>query len=216
MLFRLTLRLCTLILVYFSLLSTNAQNNMDAEVEKIKNLGKDSIIQLAKKLIDTKYAHLQVDFKDYDISVWYNSKGVHVKLKRIVRYTPLRYKGTKPPFYDTNISFDLWVDMLNRKSNPISTWSLEDFFIPTKEDKENLAFVDKQFGLHQEHFDTEVYEEENHFSVQVDNDVAFGRYFIDKGTGKQTIPPMQGSYDPNPIPDFNLEDDPDRMVEMIK
>ena len=136
---------------------------MSVKVESIKVLGKEELIKLAKQYLDVDFGHLQINFEEFNISVWANSINVLVKFNRKVHYTPLRYKGTEPPFYTSNISFDLSVDIISTTECQLNTWRLKDFFVPTANDLENLAFIEEHFGLYQAHFKTAVSEEENHF-----------------------------------------------------
>ncbi|GAB1858678.1 hypothetical protein MHTCC0001_35180 [Flavobacteriaceae bacterium MHTCC 0001] len=177
--------------------------NNKGSIKKSMNLNKNQLINQANKIIASKYPDFILDSLLYDITAWKNSKKTIVNYKRIIRFTPLDKK-------DLNLAYDIEVDLNDQIVFPFDTWGLDKFYIPTIEEQEKIDFVIKAFGLQRLRleFNNNIVETPDMYCIYMDNEVAFGKYFIDKTTGKECIGSIEGSYtQPPDIPEF-LDKDP--------
>lgn len=178
------------------------------KTKKIKALGKSKIIELAFNLIESKFPGLKIIPEDFEITVWANSKEVIVKFRRRVRYYPMNKK-------EQDFTYDLSVNLISKEIDPIESWGIDEFYIPTEDDLKNIKFVKESYGFPQQGFNISIYENEDSYHISVTNEVAYGKYYIDKITGKETIGSIQGSYIPKPFPDIaEGEIDKDPLIEI--
>ena len=174
------------------------------KTKKIKALGKSKIIELAFNLIESKFPGLKIIPEDFEITVWANSKEVIVKFRRRVRYYPMNKK-------EQDFTYDLSVNLISKEIDPIESWGIDEFYIPTEDDLKNIKFVKESFGFPEQGFNISISEKEDSYYIGVTNKVAYGKYYIDKITGKETTGSIQGSYIPRPQADFdkrNVDTDP--------
>ncbi len=121
------------VVTLLSFLSFSQTYEQSKNPEEIKQLGKDSIIQIALDFMDYK-----IDPTNYDIKVLANTTSVLVSFYIPVKYVP--YKSEY--FYDvvvdiTNefISYDNYSNPREYQNNQVS------FYKPSKEHQKNIAFV---------------------------------------------------------------------------
>ncbi|MDW3210874.1 MAG: hypothetical protein R8N23_13440 [Reichenbachiella sp.] len=179
---------------------------MDHSTPNLKELPKDELIEHAYKMLASKYPDFTFDVKDYEITAWANTEKVVVLFRRIIRFTPLDRK-------DEDLSFDFELDLTHQRILPFDTWGMKRFYIPTKDEQKKIDFVVNSFGMPRLGFNNSIVEDTAMYKIQIDNEVAFGHYFIDKITGEECIGSIEGSYAPMPddIPELI---DPDPLVEI--
>ena len=201
------IRLFTLLLVFN--LSSYAQNNvMDQVISKNKDsikktikLNKNELINQANKIIASKYSDFVFDPLLYEITTWKNSKKTIVKYRRIIKFTPYDKK-------DENLIYDFEVNLTTQKVFPFDTWGFDRFYFPTIEEQEKIDFVIKAFGLPHLGFNNSIVEDPNMYRIYITNKASFGKYFIDKTTGKECMGSIQGSYiQPPNLPEL-IDKDP--------
>ena len=191
-------KLFTLLIIFFSL-SSYAQKIVKNDtvtknedfIKKIMPLDKNKLIDKANKIIASKYPEFVFDSLLYEITAWKNSEKTIIKYRRIIRFTPLDKK-------DENLDYDFEVNLTNQNISPFDTWGLNNFYFPTTEDQEKINFVIKEFGLPRFGFNNDIVEGIDMYSIYIDNEVAFGKYFIDKITGKECMGSIEGSYAQEP------------------
>ncbi|WP_456459509.1 hypothetical protein [Reichenbachiella sp.] len=179
---------------------------MDDTTTNLKGLQKDELIERAQKLLKTKYPDFVYDVKDYDITAWANTEKVVVMFRRIIRFTPLDKK-------DENLDYDFEVDLAHQRISPFDTWGMKRFYMPTKDEQKKIDFVINSFGMPRLGFNNSIVEDSAMYKIHIDNEVAFGHYFIDKITGEECMGSIEGSYAPMPedIPEL-IDSDP--LVEI--
>ncbi|MEP2026861.1 MAG: hypothetical protein ABJH98_09695 [Reichenbachiella sp.] len=180
--------------------------NMDSTNSNIKDLSKDSLVKRAHQLLETKYPDFIFDAKNYEITAWANTKKTVVKFRRILRFTPLDKK-------EDNLDFDFEVDLTNQTISPFDIWGMGRFYKPTKDEQVKIDFVINAFGMPRLGFNNSIVEDSAMYKIHIDNEVAFGHYFIDKITGEECMGSIEGSYAPMPddIPELI---DPDPLIEI--
>ena len=179
---------------------------MKNKTKKIIALGKASIIETAYNIIEQKLLTIKIIPEDYEITVWANQKELIVKFRRRIRYYPMNKEKS-------GFDYDLSVNLINKEINPIDIWGIEKFYIPTEEDIRNVKFVKESFGFPQQGFDINIHEEKDHYFISLDNEQAYGKYYIDKISGEEKPGSIQGSYIPRPFSDFD-EADKDPLKEI--
>jgi len=165
----------------------------DKLIKKGIPLDKNKLIDQANKIITSKYSQFVLDPLLYEITAWKNSEKTIVKYRRIIRFTPVDKKGE-------NLNYDFEVNLTNQNVSPFDLWGFEKFYFPTIEEQEEINFIIKAFGLPRFGFNNSIIEGPDMYSVFIDNEIAFGRYFLDKTTGKECMGSIEGSY--APMPDF--------------
>ncbi|MEO9850538.1 MAG: hypothetical protein ABJE80_09110 [Reichenbachiella sp.] len=195
-----------LVIAVFMIDSIVLAQNMDNTTPNLKDLQKDSLIERANKLLETKYPDFVFNAKEYQITAWANTEKVVVKFRRTIQFTPLDRK-------DENLNFDFAVDLTNQNISPFDTWGMDRFYIPTKDEQVKIDFVINAFGVPRLGFNNSIVEDSAMYKIHIDNEMAFGRYFIDKITGKECMGSIEGSYAqmPNDIPQLT---DPNPMIEI--
>ncbi len=183
--------------------------NMSNTYKKTRELGKDSIIQMAYSIVDKKFPAIKVIPSDFEITAWANKSTILVKFRRLIRYIP---DGKE----EGDFIYDFSVDVINNEISPFDSWGADTFYVPSELDTENIEFVIKAFNLPVDGFINSVYENPDKYVIDLNNEVAFGRYYIDKVTGKEAENSFQGSYVPKPAPDFPGEIDKDPLIELKK
>jgi hypothetical protein len=155
----------------------------------------DAVIQIAKGILQKKQPSLMIDFDDYNISVFGDSKTTLVEFRRIIRYVAL---GADP---NKRISYDIKVNLGTGEISPFDDSFEAEFYVETKEDRKAIAFLKKNFDIFSGEFENTVYEGEEDYYIDRKNRYSFGKYKVDKktGIGKAEI---QASYEQMPKPDL--------------
>lgn len=170
-----------------------SQKSMENRVETLKSFGKDSLINLALITLKEKKLPAEISPEDYEITVWANKTEVLVKFRRLIKFIPLNHEID-------DFEYNLVVNIITHKVSPFDDWfHMGEFYNPSKEEKEKIKFVKKAYGLPHNGFENVVHEYEDLYKISLDNEVAYGRYSIDKKTGAVSIE-IQGSYLPAPPP----------------
>lgn len=175
---------------------------MDNTTTNLKGLQKDELTNQAHQLLAGKYPDFIYDAKEYEITAWANTEKTVIIFRRIIRFTPMDRK-------DDNLDFDFEVDLTHQEILPFDAWGMNRFYRPTKEEQEKIDFVMNAFGMPRLGFNNSIVEDSTMYKILVDNEVAFGHYFIDKITGKECMGSIEGSYAPMPddLPEL-VESDP--------
>jgi len=195
-------KLFTLFTLIFSLSSYAQKEDLTS---KIMSLDKKQLIDQANKIITSKYPEFIFDSRLYKITAWKSSEKTIVKYRRIIRFIPLDKKNE-------NFDYDFEVNLTNQKISPFDFWGLSKFYFPTTEEQDKIDFVVKEFGLSRFGFNNVITEDHDMYSIYINNEVAFGKYFIDKVTGKECMGSIEGSY--ARMPDFPELVDKDPLVEI--
>jgi len=196
-------RYILLLLMVRTVFSFSQNQTMNNTTKEIMLQGKETIIAYAFTIIKERMPELEINPEDYEIRVWANKTEALVKFRRLINYYPINKQESRINDFSVNI--------LTQETD---IWSVDDFHTLTKQDLENIKFVKKHYGLPPTNeFEISIYEHEDHFSINVDNEVAFGRYFIYKITGKQS-PSIQSSYIPMP-PSTSEEINEDPLKEIL-
>ena len=164
---------------------------IDIQITKNIRSGKNELIQQANKVISSKYPQFVFDPLLYEITAWKNSEKTIIKYKRRIKFIPLNKK-------DESLRFDFEVNLKNRVILPFDFHEFNGFYIPTIEEQEKINFVIKSFGLSRFGFNNTITEDTDMYRILIDSKAAFGRYFIDKTTGKECLGPIEGSYNQTP------------------
>jgi hypothetical protein len=88
------------------------------------------------------------------------------------------------------------------------------FYIPTSEEQAKIDFVVQSFGLSRFGFNNSIVEDEDMYCIHISNKEAFGKYFIDKETGKECMGSIEGSYNQSPCNPGLIN--PDAWVEICE
>ncbi|WP_188465307.1 hypothetical protein [Bizionia arctica] len=172
------------------------------------NHSKIELIAQADSIINTKYPDFTFNPQEYEITVWFNTEMTLVKYRRIIKFTPLDKK-------EARLKYDIEVNLTTQAVSPFDTWGLDSFYIPNKAEQAKIDFVIKSFGRSRFGFNNSIMEETDMYRITVDNDVAFGKYFLDKTTGKESMGSIEGSY--APMPDLpGLQELADPLVEITE
>ncbi|PCI00359.1 MAG: hypothetical protein COB81_09005 [Flavobacteriaceae bacterium] len=177
----------------------------DTLINKNIPLDKNQLLDQANKIITSKYARFVFDPLLYEITAWKNSEKTIVKYRRIIKFTPLDKK-------DENLDYDFEVNLTNQHVSPFDFWGLDRFYFPTIEEQEKINFIIKAFGLPRFGFNNSIVEGPDMYSIYIDNEIAFGRYFLDKTTGKECMGSIEGSY--ATMPDFPEFINADPLIEI--
>ncbi|PIB35573.1 hypothetical protein BFP72_09300 [Reichenbachiella sp. 5M10] len=169
------------------------------------DLPKDSLIDLAQQTLEFQYPEFIFDTSEYEITAWANTEKTLVRYRRIIRFTPLRKK-------EDNLTYDFEVNLTEQSISPFDSWGMDSFYIPTPEDQEKINFVIQAFGMPRMGFNNSIIEEVDMYRINIDNDLAFGHYFIDKASGQECMGSIEGSY--AQMPDFPEPIDTDPLVEI--
>lgn len=179
--------------------------NMDNNTLDATNLQKEALILMANEAIELKYPDFKFDKSEYAITAWANSEITIVKYRRIIQFTPLDKK-------DDNLRYDFEVDLTNTSISPFDTWGMERFYIPTSKEQAKIDFVIDAFGLNRFGFNNSIVESADMYCIHISNKAAFGKYFLDKETGKECMGSIESSYSQEPcIPGLV---NPDPLVEI--
>ncbi len=172
-----------------------------------KNSNKDALVEQAFRLLESNYSEYSFDAEDYEITAWTNTEKTIVKFRRIIRFTPLDKK-------DENLDYDFEVNLTHQTISPFDTWGMKRFYKPTKIEQEKIDFVVDAFGMPRLGFNNSIVEDSTMYKIHIDNEVAFGHYFLDKITGEECMGSIEGSYAPMPddIPELV---DPDPLIEIV-
>ncbi|MDW5290813.1 hypothetical protein R6X41_18515 [Formosa sp. PL04] len=190
------------LLSFGSFSQTNTMNNTKPNHSKIE------FIAQADSIINTKYPDFTFNPQEYEITVWFNTEMTLVKYRRIIKFTPLDKK-------EARLKYNLEVNLTTQAVSPFDTWGMDRFYIPTEQEQAQIDFVITSFGRSRFGFNNTIIEDTDMYRVTVDNDVAFGKYFLDKTTGKESMGSIEGSYAPMPdLPTF--QELPDPLVEITK
>jgi len=180
-------------------------NNIEDPIKKTMESDKKELINKANKIISSKYPDFVFNSLLYEIKAWKNSKKTIVTYRRIIRFTPLDKK-------DENLIYDFEVNLTNQEVLPFDVWGLDRFYFPTIKEQEKIDFVIKAFGLPRLGFNNSIVENTDMYAIHIDNEMSFGKYFIDKTTGKESMGSIEGNYVPQP--DFPELIDRDPLIEI--
>lgn len=183
----------------------NYNESIDVVIIKKDKPVKKNLIEQANKIITSKYPEFTFNSLNYEITAWKNKQKTVVKYKRIIRFTPLNKKNK-------NLRYDFEVNLTTQKVSPFDFWGLDKFYFPTIKEQEKIDFVIKEFGLPRLGFNNTIVESADMYSIYIDNEVAFGKYFIDKITGKECMGSIEGSY--AQMPEFSKSVDADSLIEI--
>ena len=199
-----------LIIMVLSVTFSFSQNkNMENNIDEIKLLGKEGIIQLAFKIIKEKELPYKINPEDYKITVWANKTEVLVKLNRLIKYVPL---GSNEFDYEYNMS----VNIINHKVDPFeSILYKNNFYTASKADKKNIEFLKKHTTLPYSGFENTIVETENTFEIHINNDTNIAIIYIDKTTGKE-LPGLSGHNMPPPMPEMPIDGDENILKEITE
>jgi hypothetical protein len=157
------------------------------------------LIQLAIDILKEKQPDIPIHTDDYSIKVWRGANGASVDFTRIIRYVPLDKAST-------HLFYDIIVNLVNQSIIPFDdTFKYGEFYIPTQQDVEAMAFIKKHFGVFSSQFENTILEEAEEYKISSTNENSFGYYTLNKITGEQG-PPLQGSYLQMPNPNLGNED----------
>lgn len=180
--------------------------NIDNNALGATKFKKEALIQLANEAIELKYPDFKFDTSEYAITAWANSETRIVKYRRIIQFTPLEKKND-------NLRYNFEVDLTNTAISPFDTWGMERFYIPTSEEQAKIDFVVQAFGLTRfGNYNNSIVEDADMYCIHVSNKAAFGKYFIDKETGKECMGSIESSY--SQIPCIPGVVNPDPLVEI--
>ncbi|UII81552.1 hypothetical protein [Flagellimonas sp. CMM7] len=206
------IRLSILLILIFSLsgfAQKNAKNDKvtknEDSIKKAMDLDKNQLIDQANKIISSKYPDFVFDPLLYEITAWKNSKKITVNYRRIIRFTPFDKK-------DVNLTYDFEVNLTNQNILPFDTWGFDRFYFPTTQEQEKIDFVIKAFDLPRFGFNNSIVENPDMYCIYIDNEMAFGKYFISKTTGKECMGSIEGSY--AQAPDHPELFDTDPLIEI--
>lgn len=162
-------------------------NDMDKEVNRIKQLGNDSIIQLAKDLI-TK----NIELIDCNIKVTANKTSVFVSF-----YVPIKYLPWNTVVYDkVGVEIIEKLVVYNKIANPIEFGCGQEvipFYEITDEAKETIPFIVKAINncieldsLDIKDFDGDliISEMEFHYEISIISEFQEAWFNIEKVTGE--------------------------------
>ncbi len=164
-------------LLILSTVSCAQNKKMKTEVDKIKDLDRDALINLAKSKVNKHLTLLKekpFDYTNIDTKVLKNSKGFIVYFEQSFKYVPLHsahYYG----FYVNLLEDD--VSRLNRDNE--ATNAEYSYYRPSTQDLEKIAFVKKAIS-YKPGQNVVVYEKEKHYELGY---VTSGEK-VDKKTGK--------------------------------
>jgi len=205
-------KLFTLFILIFSLSSYAQKKTMNDIITKKEEftkktmyLSKKQLIDQANKIITSKYPEFVFNSLLYEITAWKNSENTIVKYRRIIRFIPLDKK-------DEDLDYDFEVNLTNQNVSPFDIWGLGKFYFPTTEEQKKIDFVIKEFGLPRFGFNNVIIEHSDMYCIHIYNEVAFGKYFIDKTTGKECRESIEGNY--TQMPDFPELVDKDPLIEI--
>ena len=190
-----------------------SQNNVvDKEVKRLKQLGKDSIIQLAKELINK-----DIGMADCNIKITANKTSIFVSF-----YVPIKYLPWNTVVYD-KVGVDVVEKLVvyNKIANPIE-FGLRQEIIPfyevTDEAKETIPFIVKAINncieldsLDIKDFDGDliISEKEFYYEISIISEFQEAWFNIEKVTGK--ISELEHAH---PEPPSQEENDTDRFEEI--
>lgn len=147
----------------------------------------NELIQQAIDLLKEKHPSVSIHRDDYHIKVWRGVNGVAIDFTRIIQYIPLD-KANR------TLAYDIVVNLTNNEIIPFNNPSEHgEFYIPSANDLEALAFIKKHFGVFSPSFENTIHEGETEYHISCDNDASFGKCTVNKKTGEQSGV-MQGSY----------------------
>ena len=194
----------------YSLSSYTQKNTMEEKTTKngyVVQKTKKQLINQANKIISSKYPEFEFDSLLYEITAWKNSVKTTVNYRRIIRFTPLDKK-------DENLEYDFEVNLTNREVSPFDFKGFEKFYLPTTEDQGKIDFVIKTFDLPRMGFYHDIVESPDMYSIHIYNNVSFGKYFINKITGKESLGYIEGNY--ALMPEFPELGNEDPLIEIIE
>lgn len=165
---------------------------METDIEEIKAKGREAIVQMAFDQIKEKKPEWEILPQDYEITVWANKKEVIVKFRRLIRYVP------KGKHYTYNFS----IVIFSKEAPFFNTWYKNNFFVPTQEQKDTIAYLTELIGLPYQHMDNSISEDEENYYVSMTSKTAFSHHIINKKTGER-LEPLEGTYAVLPPPNYN-------------
>ncbi len=157
---------------------------MRNRIENIKAKGKEAIVEMALAILSKKKPELEVLPVDYEITAWSCETDIVVKFRRLIRYSSA----------DKHYTYDLSVEVLSTKITPFDNRSYSDnFFVPTKEQKETINFLKALVGLPYPNMDNVVGENDEYYIANCTSKTAFSHHYINKRT-RQRLQPLKGTF----------------------
>lgn len=175
------------------------------DTDEVNTISKNAIISLAKEVLKKKHPSLNVNFDDYKISILGDSKNTIVEFRKIIKYIPLALNSEK------SISYDLKVNLNTNEISPFDDVFDSEFYVETPEDKKALRYIKNHFSPLSSSFENTIEEKEEEYLISIDNEYSFGRYVLDKKTGKHRVE-IEGSMEP--MPKFDRDADLDTLLEI--
>lgn len=177
----------------------------NTNVKEILSQGKDSLVLLAREKIREKAPEININFNDYEASVWANQSEVVVKFSRLIRYV---MPGNNFYYYD------LSVNLVTGEVTPFDCILYRDnFFMPTPDQQKVIDYLKVKFDLPVKHMENSVSEEEEYYHLSLTSKTSFCHILIHKITGEQSEP-LEGSYlMPEVIPE--VEEEEDALKEVV-
>ncbi len=167
-----------IILILLKTTCSFSQNQtMDNNTKQIILKGKKAIIAYTFTIIKEKVPTLEINPKDYEITVWANKTEAIVEFRRLIRYNPLN---------SGHLRYDITVNLINERVYPFENRPEDSFYVPTKEEFVKIEFVKKYGGIPIKGFDVGVREEKDSYWIGYSNKSNHGGFSIDKITGERS------------------------------
>lgn len=193
------------------------QGTTMTEVEQIKELGRDSIIQMAVKLLDR-----EVDINNLMVRIYAGKTDINVRLITPIRYVPLNSRAC----YEAGVMIRQQLVSYNVFANPENYDAGNEvvaFYTPTEEDRKNLQFIveaiKKNKGLDINIINDEsitIFENRDHYQVSLISTHQESYYKVRKVSGEiydeehaTLVPPPQeegGEYEKFEEINFDTDD----------
>lgn len=193
-----------LILILNTITSLAQHTEMEYTMDQLRSKQKQELIEIVLDILKEKQSSLVITSEDFENTAWGNGKEIIVKFRRIIRYIPL---GTDP---EKRFSYDVTVNLNTNEISPFDDWFKSEFYIETKEDQKALAFIKKNFGVFSSNFENTIHEGEEDYCIYRTNSYSFGKYNLNKKTGKETVEIQSCDAMPNP----NIKEDVDIFLEI--
>ncbi len=153
------------------------EHNQANHVEMLRVSGKEKIIESAIALLKEKKPALNLDYNDYEITVWTNSTKVLVKFRSLFRVFPL--EGSVTGLRSDEFS----VDLITKEITPVDLYQIteyEDKIIHFIKENTNLPYPVKR------NYRYEIYDRGGDYDIYIRMNGSFTNYRINKVTGEQS------------------------------
>jgi len=199
-----------LVLLLFNVFFINAQKSqVMTDRKNLDQKNKAELIQIGLEIIKKKQPSLVIDYDDFEITAWKNSKEIVVKFRRYIRFIPL---NTEPYQY-----YDITINLITKQILPFESGYNFSFYIPSEEDEKKLNFI-KSKAEFPKHPESEIIITENndHYWVSNKSKTSFSKFFINKETGfKSGL--LEGTYSvPQAKPVFESLYDREEKIKLFE